>query len=105
MKSYKILIVTDAWHPQVNGVVTTLSYLVEELKKKQHEVFLITPNDFITVPCPTYPEIKLSINAYPKIYKKIKEIIIEKKLEIKPIKVINLNGIFECLITPRMPRS
>ena len=74
MKSYKILIVTDAWHPQVNGVVTTLSYLVEELKKKQHEVFLITPNDFITVPCPTYPEIKLSINAYPKIYKKIKEI-------------------------------
>ena len=74
MKSYKILIVTDAWHPQVNGVVTTLNYLVEELKKQKHEVFLITPNDFITVPCPTYPEIKLSINAYPKIYKKIKEI-------------------------------
>jgi len=41
MKSYKILIVTDAWHPQVNGVVTTLSYLVEELKKQNHEVFLI----------------------------------------------------------------
>jgi hypothetical protein len=74
MKSYKILIVTDAWHPQVNGVVTTLSYLVEELKKQNHEVFLITPNDFITIPCPTYPEIKLSINAYPKVYKKIKEI-------------------------------
>jgi len=39
MKSYKILIVTDAWHPQVNGVVTTLSYLVEELKKQNHEGF------------------------------------------------------------------
>ena len=39
MKSYKILIVTDAWHPQVNGVVTTLNYLVEELKKQNHEVF------------------------------------------------------------------
>lgn len=74
MKSYRILIVSDAWHPQVNGVVTTLSYLVEELKKQKHEVFLITPNDFITIPCPTYPEIKLSINAYPKIYKRIKEI-------------------------------
>ena len=40
MKSCKILIVTDAWHPQVNGVVTTLGYLVEELKKQKHEVFL-----------------------------------------------------------------
>lgn len=39
MKSYKILIVTDAWHPQVNGVVTTLSYLVEELKKKNMKFF------------------------------------------------------------------
>ncbi len=35
MKSYKILIVTDAWHPQVNGVVRTLSYLVKELKKAE----------------------------------------------------------------------
>ena len=42
MKSYKILIVTDAWHPQVNGVVRTLSYLVKELKKQKHEFYLIT---------------------------------------------------------------
>jgi len=74
MKSYKILIITDAWHPQVNGVVKTLSYLVDELKKLKHKIFLITPNEFITIPCPTYPEIRLSINAYPKIYKKIEEI-------------------------------
>ncbi len=74
MKSYKILIVTDAWHPQVNGVVRTLSYLVKELKKQKHEVYLITPQEFITLPCPTYPEIRLSINAYPKIYNRIKEI-------------------------------
>ena len=73
-KSYKILIVTDAWHPQVNGVVRTLSYLVKELKKQKHEVYLITPQEFITLPCPTYPEIRLSINAYPKIYNRIKEI-------------------------------
>jgi glycosyltransferase involved in cell wall biosynthesis len=74
MKSYKILIVTDAWYPQVNGVVKTLSYLVKELKKQKHEVHLITPQEFLTLPCPTYPEIRLSINAYPKIYNKIKEI-------------------------------
>ena len=74
MKSYKILIVTDAWHPQVNGVVRTLSYLVKELKKQKLEVYLITPQEFITLPCPTYPEIRLSINAYPKIYNRIKEI-------------------------------
>ena len=74
MKSYKILIVTDAWHPQVNGVVRTLSYLVKELKKQKHEVYLITPQEFITLPCPTYPEIRLSINAYPKIYNRIKTI-------------------------------
>jgi glycosyltransferase involved in cell wall biosynthesis len=74
MKSYKILIVTDAWYPQVNGVVKTLSYLVKELKKQKHEVHLITPSEFATLPCPTYPEIRLSINAYPKIYNKIKEI-------------------------------
>ena len=37
MKSYKILIVTDAWHPQVNGVVRTLSYLVKELKKQKEK--------------------------------------------------------------------
>ncbi|NDB38660.1 MAG: hypothetical protein EB041_04080, partial [Proteobacteria bacterium] len=74
MKSYKILIVTDAWHPQVNGVVRTLSYLVKELKKQKHEVHLITPQEFLTLPCPTYPEIRLSVNAYPKIYNRIKEI-------------------------------
>ncbi len=74
MKSYKILIVTDAWHPQVNGVVRTLSYLVKELKKEKHDVHLITPQEFLTLPCPTYPEIRLSINAYPKIYDKIKKI-------------------------------
>lgn len=56
----KILIATDAWVPQVNGVVRTYQRLEEELIKLGHEVFYITPSDFYTVPCPTYPEIRLS---------------------------------------------
>ena len=57
----KILIVTDAWEPQVNGVVRTLKSTRRELEKMGHEVDLLTPLEFRTVPCPTYREIRLSI--------------------------------------------
>ncbi len=57
----KICIVTDAWHPQINGVVTTLSRTAETLRSWGHEVLLITPERFATLPCPTYPEIRLSL--------------------------------------------
>ncbi len=57
----KILIVTDAWDPQVNGVVRTLKSTRRELGKMGHHVDLLTPQEFRTVPCPTYPEIRLSI--------------------------------------------
>lgn len=60
----KIVIATDAWKPQVNGVVTTLGKMGEYLQKAGHEVLFITPQDFNTIPCPTYPEIKLAI--FPK---------------------------------------
>ncbi|MEO8937532.1 MAG: glycosyltransferase family 1 protein [Burkholderiaceae bacterium] len=57
----KILIVTDAWEPQVNGVVRTLKSTRRELEKMGHAVDLLTPLEFTTIPCPTYPEIRLSI--------------------------------------------
>ncbi|RJP29949.1 MAG: glycosyltransferase family 1 protein [Candidatus Omnitrophota bacterium] len=57
----KIAIVTDAWHPQTNGVVTTLSKTVEGLRKKGHTVEIIHPGLFRTVPCPTYPDIRLAL--------------------------------------------
>lgn len=57
----KILIVTDAWDPQVNGVVRTLTSTRRELEKMGHVVDLLTPLECTTVPCPTYPEIRLSI--------------------------------------------
>ena len=57
----KIAIVTDAWYPQINGVVRTLTKTREGLEALGHEVLMITPEHFRTVPCPTYPEIRLSV--------------------------------------------
>lgn len=60
----RIMIVTDAWEPQVNGVVRTLKQTRHELEKLGHEIQMITPLEFKTVPCPTYPDIALSL--FPK---------------------------------------
>lgn len=57
----KIMIVTDAWEPQVNGVVRTLKNTTRELTELGHRVELLTPLEFKTIPCPTYPEIRLSL--------------------------------------------
>lgn len=57
----RIVIATDAWHPQINGVVRTYENVVEHLQKTGHLVYMLTPLDFFTVPCPTYPEIKLAV--------------------------------------------
>ncbi|NBT42078.1 MAG: glycosyltransferase [Alphaproteobacteria bacterium] len=68
----KILIVTDAWYPQINGVVRTLTKTYTHLKEMGHEVELITPQSFRTIPCPTYPEIRLSVFPGRRVAKKIK---------------------------------
>ena len=57
----RIAIVTDAWHPQVNGVVRTLDTTAAKLRETGYEVKVVTPADFKTVPCPTYPEIRLAL--------------------------------------------
>jgi len=57
----RILIVTDAWHPQVNGVVRTLVTLTAELTAMGHTVDVIGPDRFRSIPCPTYPDIALSV--------------------------------------------
>ena len=60
----RIMLVTDAWEPQVNGVVRTLSRTVQELRAMGHEVQMVTPADgYRTIPLPTYPEIKMAIFA------------------------------------------
>lgn len=59
----KILVATDAWHPQVNGVVRSLSMTVDCLRERGHQVLVIDPSRFRTVPCPTYPEIRLALGC------------------------------------------
>lgn len=57
----RILIVTDAWHPQVNGVVRCLDKVGQELRTIGYDVDYLTPERFWTMPMPTYPEIRLSL--------------------------------------------
>lgn len=57
----RILIATDAWHPQVNGVVTTLARLETELLRKGVEVAFLTPQRFARVPFPLYPGLSLAV--------------------------------------------
>ena len=57
----RILIVTDAWYPQINGVVRTLDTVRDELASLGHSVEVIAPDRFRTIPTPTYPEIPLAL--------------------------------------------
>lgn len=57
----RLLIVSDAWHPQVNGVVRSLDTVGRTLKGRGYEVFYLTPEAFWTLPLPTYPEIRVSM--------------------------------------------
>lgn len=56
----RIAIVTDAWSPQVNGVVRTLQAVSAALRAQGHEVLIVSPDLFVSMPCPTYPEIRLA---------------------------------------------
>ncbi len=66
-----ILIVTDAWVPQVNGVVRSLESIAGELTAMGLRVEFLSPLDFPTVPCPSYPEIRLSLTRRAAVLKRI----------------------------------
>jgi glycosyltransferase involved in cell wall biosynthesis len=59
----RILIATDAWHPQVNGVVRTLATTADHLARRGHRVDIVSPDQFRTVPLPSYPEIRLALGC------------------------------------------
>jgi len=67
----KIALVTDAWLPQTNGVVRTLTVTAETLAQLGHDVFPVTPLEFRTIPCPTYPEIRLSLFAAKRVRQRL----------------------------------
>jgi glycosyltransferase involved in cell wall biosynthesis len=67
----KIALVTDAWRPQINGVVTTLVELVDQLNAKGHVVEVIHPDLFRTRPCPGYAGIDLAIRPYSQLARQL----------------------------------
>lgn len=69
----KIVLATDAWHPQVNGVVRSLASTVESLRRRGHEVVVIEPSRFWTLPCPTYSEIRLAVLCQRSVRKILEE--------------------------------
>lgn len=70
----KILVISDAWHPQVNGVVRTYEYLNQALEGSGHQVSVIGPADFTRhIPMPGYAEIELVLFAYKKLSQMIED--------------------------------
>jgi glycosyltransferase involved in cell wall biosynthesis len=57
----RLAVVTDAWLPQINGVVRSLQAVAGELETLGHRISFITPQQFLSLPCPTYPEIRLAL--------------------------------------------
>lgn len=62
--SMKIAIITDAWTPQVNGVVRTLQALTQRLRAQGHDLLIISPDQYSSIPCPSYPEIRLALATH-----------------------------------------
>ncbi|MEM9500319.1 MAG: glycosyltransferase family 1 protein [Pseudomonadota bacterium] len=58
-----IAVVTDAWHPQTNGVVRTLATTCDILREWGHDVTVISPDQYPSFPAPTYPEIRLALTV------------------------------------------
>jgi glycosyltransferase involved in cell wall biosynthesis len=70
----RVLVATDAWHPQVNGVVRTYERLAQEAPGLGFEVSFLAPPLFRTLPCPTYPEIRLALAGPRAIARHISEL-------------------------------
>lgn len=69
----RLTIVTDAWHPQVNGVVRSIENTNRELAAMGVEVSMLTPQPFPSIPMPTYPEIRLSLARYTQVARFIED--------------------------------
>ena len=64
----RIMLITDAWEPQVNGVVRTMKRVIAECEEMGHEWEIVSPaDDFLTMPLPTYSEIQLALFARSRI--------------------------------------
>src|SRR5688572_24001974 len=63
----RLLIATDAWHPQVNGVVRTLTSLAASAAELGVDIRFLSPDGFPTIPAPSYPGLRLAIPGRRKV--------------------------------------
>jgi glycosyltransferase involved in cell wall biosynthesis len=70
----RILVATDAWHPQVNGVVRTLTTMAAAAKSLGADVSFLTPQSFRTVALPSYPDLRLALPGLAKIARLIEQV-------------------------------
>lgn len=70
----RILVASDAWHPQVNGVVRTYERLAVELAALGVDMTVLAPHEFRTLPCPTYPEIRLALPGLARLARRFRDI-------------------------------
>ena len=69
----RIAFITDAWHPQINGVVTTIQNTCTALERSGHHIKLISPDQFKSIPCPSYPSIRLALACQKKLSRLLDE--------------------------------
>jgi glycosyltransferase involved in cell wall biosynthesis len=69
----RVLVATDAWHPQVNGVVRTLTSLARTARGLGVGIEFLSPEGFPTVPVPTYPGLRLALPSRRAIARRIEE--------------------------------
>ena len=72
-KAIRVLIATDAWHPQVNGVVRTLRSLAESAQRLGTAIAFLTPEGFASAPLPTYPGLRLALPGSREIARRIEQ--------------------------------
>ncbi|MEO0392868.1 MAG: glycosyltransferase family 1 protein [Pseudomonadota bacterium] len=70
----RIIIISDAWHPQVNGVVRIIERTMAELENRGFTCQVIGPDQFKTIPAPTYPEIRLALAPYGKLKRLLRDL-------------------------------
>ncbi|HVH83191.1 MAG TPA: glycosyltransferase, partial [Steroidobacteraceae bacterium] len=68
----RIVLATDAWSPQTNGVVTTIKATADTLTQLGHTVRVLSPQNLASIPCPSYPEIRLAINPGAHVARELK---------------------------------
>ena len=70
----RLLIATDAWHPQINGVVRSLEHMIDRAPAFDATISLLTPQEFPTLPLPSYPEIRLALASRRAVAKRFRSV-------------------------------